>query len=151
MRSALFWDLSQPRMVILQWHFRTTYQSHLQGSSSPRRMECLTLEYRTVLKCWYGITILWCVKSKNSADLNNNRDKSLSCRESSKTHLELLVPDSQCPVPCPWCEGVDVLQPLGMEMSCLRVCWMSPLWNQPWLDLMVSHHHQSGPPQEHLL
>jgi hypothetical protein len=30
-----FWDLMQHRMVNLYQHFRTTYQSHLQGSRSP--------------------------------------------------------------------------------------------------------------------
>jgi hypothetical protein len=30
--SALFWDFTQRRMVVPYQHFRTTYQSHLQGT-----------------------------------------------------------------------------------------------------------------------
>jgi hypothetical protein len=37
MRSALFWGITQSRVVILYQRFRTTYRSHLQGSRSPRR------------------------------------------------------------------------------------------------------------------
>jgi hypothetical protein len=34
MRSALFWVLTQHRVVILYQHFGTMYRSHLQGSRS---------------------------------------------------------------------------------------------------------------------
>ena len=34
-RSALFWDITQRRVVILYWRFGTTYRSHLEGSRSP--------------------------------------------------------------------------------------------------------------------
>jgi hypothetical protein len=34
MRSALFWDIMQHRVVILYRRFGTTYRSHLQGSRS---------------------------------------------------------------------------------------------------------------------
>jgi hypothetical protein len=37
LRSSLFRDVMQCRFVFSYWHFRTTYWSHLQGSSSPRR------------------------------------------------------------------------------------------------------------------
>jgi hypothetical protein len=36
-RSALFWDITQRRVVILYRRFGTTYLSHLQGSRNPRR------------------------------------------------------------------------------------------------------------------
>jgi hypothetical protein len=36
-RSALFWDITQRRVVIVYRRFGTTYPSHLQGSRSPRR------------------------------------------------------------------------------------------------------------------
>jgi hypothetical protein len=37
MRSALFWGITQRRMVILYRSFGTKYRSHLQGSRSPRK------------------------------------------------------------------------------------------------------------------
>jgi hypothetical protein len=40
MRSLLFWDVTQHRLVVSYRRFGTTYRSHLQGSS-------LTLEYGT--------------------------------------------------------------------------------------------------------
>jgi hypothetical protein len=35
MRSALFWDITQRRVVIVYRRFGTIYLSHLQGSRSP--------------------------------------------------------------------------------------------------------------------
>jgi hypothetical protein len=35
MRSALFWDITRRRVVIVYRRFGTTYRSHLQGSGSP--------------------------------------------------------------------------------------------------------------------
>jgi len=35
---ASFWDLTQCRIFVPCRRFGTTYRSHLQGSSSPRRM-----------------------------------------------------------------------------------------------------------------
>jgi len=34
MRSSLFWDVTQRRLVVSYQRFGTTYRSHLQGSSS---------------------------------------------------------------------------------------------------------------------
>jgi len=31
MRFLLFWDVTQCRLVVTHWRFRTTYRSHLQG------------------------------------------------------------------------------------------------------------------------
>jgi len=38
-RSALFWDIMQRRLLIPYLHFRTTYvyQPHLQGLRNPKR------------------------------------------------------------------------------------------------------------------
>ena len=36
MRTALFWVIMQQVVIILYWHFGTTYQSHLQG---PRKQK----------------------------------------------------------------------------------------------------------------
>jgi hypothetical protein len=50
LRTALFWGVTQRRVVILYRRFGTTYQSHLQGSRSQRRklvLEFLTLENGT--------------------------------------------------------------------------------------------------------
>jgi hypothetical protein len=44
MRSTLFWDVTRRRVVILYRRFGTMYQSHLQGSGSPRRKDFLTPE-----------------------------------------------------------------------------------------------------------
>jgi hypothetical protein len=41
LRSALFWGITQHRVVILYRRFGTTYWSHLQGSRSPRRVYSL--------------------------------------------------------------------------------------------------------------
>ena len=38
MRCVLFWDITQRRMVVPYRCFGTTFPSHLQGSSSPRRV-----------------------------------------------------------------------------------------------------------------
>jgi hypothetical protein len=38
MRSALFWDITQRRVVIPYRRLGTTYRSHLQGSRSPSRI-----------------------------------------------------------------------------------------------------------------
>ena len=37
-RSSPFWEVTQRRLVVIYRRFGTTYRSHLQGSSSPRRM-----------------------------------------------------------------------------------------------------------------
>jgi hypothetical protein len=37
-KSALFWDITQRKVVILYRRFGTTYRSHLQGSSHIRRI-----------------------------------------------------------------------------------------------------------------
>ena len=47
---CVFWCFTQRRMVVSYRRFRTTCRSHIQGSSSPT-------------------TILYCVKSQNSAHL----------------------------------------------------------------------------------
>jgi hypothetical protein len=41
MWTALFWDCLERGMVIPYRRFGTTYRSHLQGSSSPRRPQCV--------------------------------------------------------------------------------------------------------------
>jgi hypothetical protein len=40
-RSAIFWDITQRRVIILYRRFGTTYRSHLQGSRSPRFLRFL--------------------------------------------------------------------------------------------------------------
>jgi len=50
---ALFCDFMQRRVVIPHPHSRTTYQTHLQGSSSQARLlDCLTLEDGTNRLSW---------------------------------------------------------------------------------------------------
>ena len=39
LRSALFWDITQRRVIILYRRFGTTYRSHLKGSRSPKWKE----------------------------------------------------------------------------------------------------------------
>jgi hypothetical protein len=39
-RSSLFWDVTQHWLVVSYPHFGTAYRSHLQGSSSPRKIWC---------------------------------------------------------------------------------------------------------------
>jgi hypothetical protein len=41
MRSAIFWDFTQRGMVVSYRRFETTYHSHLQPSSSPRRSDII--------------------------------------------------------------------------------------------------------------
>jgi hypothetical protein len=48
MRSVLFWDITQRRVVIIYRCFGTTYLSHLQGSRSPRRKELLHFDFLTL-------------------------------------------------------------------------------------------------------
>jgi hypothetical protein len=65
MRSALFWGVSQRRVVIVYRRFGTTYRSHLQVSRSPRSfLKFLTLEDP---KRRYTFTALRCVISQKSA------------------------------------------------------------------------------------
>jgi hypothetical protein len=44
MRSSLFWDIAQHRLVVTYRRFGATYRSHPQGSSSPFFLDSLTLE-----------------------------------------------------------------------------------------------------------
>ena len=68
---ALFWGFTQQRMVVLHWHFRTTYRCHLQGSSSARLLDPLGWDPHVVPEHQYEITVLCCKKSQKSADLND--------------------------------------------------------------------------------
>jgi hypothetical protein len=52
LRSALFWDFTQHRMVVPYWRFRTTYWFHLRGPS------CVALEYGTDRLSWNIVTEL---------------------------------------------------------------------------------------------
>jgi hypothetical protein len=47
-RSALFWDITQCRVVILYRRFGTTYPSHLKGSGSPRRKKRIQKYHSTL-------------------------------------------------------------------------------------------------------
>jgi hypothetical protein len=47
MRYALFWDITQRRVVILYRRFGTSYRSRLQGSKSQRKKDFFTLENGT--------------------------------------------------------------------------------------------------------
>jgi len=38
LRSSPFWDVTQHRLAVSYWRFGTTYQFHLQGLFSPRRI-----------------------------------------------------------------------------------------------------------------
>jgi hypothetical protein len=53
MKSAACWDITQRRVVDIYRRFGTSYQSHLQGSRSPRRknLDFLTLEDGTGTLC----------------------------------------------------------------------------------------------------
>jgi len=44
MRSLLFWDVTQPRLVVSCRRFGTPNLSHSLGSSSPRGMDSLTVK-----------------------------------------------------------------------------------------------------------
>ena len=47
-RSALFWDLTEPRMAVPCRRFVTTYRFHPQGSNSPREVKgCMTIQDET--------------------------------------------------------------------------------------------------------
>ena len=81
-RSALFWDFMQHRMVILYRRFGTTYRSHLQGSGNPRGilaffffyyLEVEDVDRYVVPKRRIGITILRCVKYQKRADINEEQ------------------------------------------------------------------------------
>jgi len=72
MRSELFWDITQRRVVVPYWRFGKTYRSlvwtawllKMLGLLDPWRWD-----RKVVPKCRYRITTLRCVKSQNSADL----------------------------------------------------------------------------------
>jgi hypothetical protein len=83
MRSALFWGITQRRMVILYRRFGTTYRSYLQGSRNPKRVVSSTLPtLLELLDPWrwsryvvpkrrQRITIRRCVIPQKSADLKD--------------------------------------------------------------------------------
>ena len=48
MRSALFWVITQHRVVIPYRRFGTTYRSHLQGSRNPRRKSSWNLKMEPI-------------------------------------------------------------------------------------------------------
>jgi hypothetical protein len=57
MRSALFWDLTQRRMVVGYRRFKTTYRYHLQGPNSPTRVLQISCNHSDIKKtyrffCW---------------------------------------------------------------------------------------------------
>jgi hypothetical protein len=51
MRSALFWDVTQRRVVIPYGRFGTTYRSHRQGSRNPRRDDTVLLDVFHTVSC----------------------------------------------------------------------------------------------------
>ena len=59
LRSALFWNYTQCRLVVCYRHFGATCRSHLQESVLPRNVGST-------------LTKLGCVKSRNSADLSKD-------------------------------------------------------------------------------
>jgi len=70
MRSAIFWDFTQRRMVVSCRRFGTTYRYHLQESSSPRRLLDLRRCNREIVpKRRQETTILCWVKSQKRTDL----------------------------------------------------------------------------------
>jgi len=54
-RSAFFWDFRQRRMVIYCRRFGTTYQSHLQRSSSVLEMGTIGCSETSVRNCRYRL------------------------------------------------------------------------------------------------
>jgi len=64
LRSALLWDITKSRGVILYRRFGTTCRSHLQRIFNPWRWDRLV-----VPKCRYGMTTLSCVTSQKLADI----------------------------------------------------------------------------------
>jgi hypothetical protein len=95
LKSSLFWDVTQRRLVVSHRRFGTTYRSPLQGQSSPRRMlgtawyaaafflDCLTFEdgpYRLSWNVeytlrnipeerWSNLHCCRCLKSRNRIPL----------------------------------------------------------------------------------
>ena len=43
LRSLVFWDVMQPRLVVTYQHFRTIFRSYFQDSGSPKSLKCLNL------------------------------------------------------------------------------------------------------------
>jgi hypothetical protein len=79
LRFVLFWDFIQSRMVIPYRCSGTINRSHLQGSSSPRWMDCLTLEDGTDRLSRNVRTILRCVKSQERISLWHHSGSMRSC------------------------------------------------------------------------
>jgi len=72
MRSALFWDIMQRRLIIPYRRFGTTYRYHLQDSTSPKRIHFLNTEDgtdRLSRNVGTVFTALPSVISQTSADL----------------------------------------------------------------------------------
>ena len=72
MRSALFCNIMQRRVIIPYRRFGTTYQYHLQGPRSPKRIHFLNLEdgtNRLSRDVGAEFTALPCVRRQKSADL----------------------------------------------------------------------------------
>jgi len=69
MRSALFWDFAQRRMVVLYSRVGITYRSHMPGSSSPRLHVLEDVTARFSQKVGKS-TIPHSVKFRKNADLS---------------------------------------------------------------------------------
>jgi len=73
MRSALFWDVMQRRVIISHRRFGTNYLSHIQGSKTPKSfLDFLNLEVSTdrlSRKCRCGLTAVRCITFQKSAVL----------------------------------------------------------------------------------
>jgi hypothetical protein len=88
MTCVFFWDFTEHTMVTLYRRFGTTFWSHFQGSTT-RLLDPWWWDWLVVPKCWYGITILCCVKSQiiniintflpNYTVSNPRRQKSSRC------------------------------------------------------------------------
>jgi hypothetical protein len=82
MRSALFWYITQLRVVILYRRFGTTYRSHLQGSRSTRN---IPEQSRSTQTSSPHRLQLWLVKLPSTAQ--HSRHTSLITSSSAWTNL----------------------------------------------------------------
>ena len=53
-RSALFWDIKQCRMVVFNWRFGTTYQCHLEPCVKQSKKDAGNTWVRSLYTEWWG-------------------------------------------------------------------------------------------------
>jgi len=138
-------------MVIRYSRFGTTYRSHLQGQSStsiidPRRRVRMVFPKRR-----YGVTILRCLKSQNSADFKYCKEHRNCLRNNTGYNLEgkgsTIILNAEIPYQVKHCyipEEFAILEMLIWTSCCERRYVKGQTFNLPSLARIKGHAFNSS-------